>query len=117
MHHRTVATGFSGSVETQYVNTMNNRHPVPFVGAVGVVLATQSIKCFSSVEAWRGNGIGDGTKERLIAALSLGASRHRTYCEDNLAPGPLLEHAIPSGAFTMDTSSKLWWCILMMKSI
>ena len=102
MYHKSVSTGFAGNVETQFINALNNRYPTPFVGSTDVVLATQRIKAFESLDTWRGNGMGDGTKERLIEALRLGAARHRTYCEDNLPAGELREHAIRSGEFTME---------------
>ena len=102
MYHKSVSTGFAGNVEAQFINALHNRYPTPFVGSTDVVLATQRIKAFESVDTWRGNGMGDGTKERLIEALRLRVARHRTYCEDNLPAGELREHAIRSGEFTME---------------
>ena len=72
------------------------------MGSVDIILPTDRIKIFNSIAAWRGNGIGDGLKERLISSLRLAVARHRTYCEDNLPSGSYREHALRSSAFTLD---------------
>ena len=100
--HRSMATGFTSSIETQYVNSMRNRYPIPFVGAATSVSATHSLKMFDSVEDWRGHGIGDGTKDRLLQFLRLGITSHRTYVLDNVPQGPLRDHALKSAEYTLD---------------
>ncbi len=47
--HKSMATGFSNNVETQYVNSMHNRYPVPFVGSLSVITSTQLLKMFESL--------------------------------------------------------------------
>ena len=81
---------------------MQNKYPVPFVGTVETVLATDTIKCFRNLQAWQGNGLGDGIKERLVSALRVGIARHKRYCLDNLPRGILRDHAIKSGKFSLD---------------
>jgi hypothetical protein len=104
MKHRATATGLgtSTNVEAHYTTTMQNKYPVPFVGTVETVLATDTIKCFSDLKAWQGNGLGDGIKERLVSALRVGIARHKRYCLDNLPRGILQDHAIKSGEFSLD---------------
>ena len=101
-YHRSVSTGFTNNLETKYANSMNNRYPVPFVGSAELILSTQIIKMFESLDAWKGSGMGDGNKERLVESMRMGVSRHRTYCMDNLLAGPLREHALKSAEFTLD---------------
>ena len=101
-YHKSVSTGFTNNLETQYANSMNNRYPVPFVGSAEVISTTQTIKMFESYEAWRGNGMGDGSQERLLESLRMGVNRHRTYCRDNMPAGELRDHAIRSAEFTLD---------------
>ena len=102
MKHRATATGLGTNVEAQYITTMQNKYPVPFVGAVETVLATDTIKCFQDLKTWQGNGLGDGGKERLVSALRVGIARHKRYCLDNLPKGVLRDHAIKSGEFSLD---------------
>jgi hypothetical protein len=100
--HRSMATGFINGIETQYVNSMRNRYPTPFVGSATAVSATQTLKMFDSVDDWRGHGIGDGTKDRLLQFLRLGVTSHRTYVLDNVPMGPLRDHALKSAEYTLD---------------
>ena len=101
-YHRSTSSGFKSTLEPHYATTFANRYPKAFVGAVDIILPTDRIKIFNSIAAWRGNGIGDGLKERLISSLRLAVARHRTYCEDNLPSGSYREHALRSSAFTLD---------------
>ena len=75
---------------------------MPFVGAAEVISTTQTIKMFESYKAWRGNGLGDSSRERLFESLRMGVNRHRIYCSDNLPAGELRDHAIRSAEFTLD---------------
>ena len=102
LHHRSVGTGIGTTHKAQYASSMHNCYPVPFVGTVDIVLSTQVIKCFAGLDIWRGNGLGDGTKERLINALRIGIAQHRTYCKDNLRSGTIQDHAIKTGEVTLD---------------
>ena len=67
-----------------------------------MILSTNSIKMFKSLDVWRGNGIGDGIKEHLLSSLYLAVDCHHQYYEDNLPSGPLCSHAIRSGKYTID---------------
>ena len=100
-YHRSTSSGFKSTLEPHYATTFANRYPKAFVGSVDMILPTDRIKIFSSIASWRGNGIGDGLKERLISSLRLAVARHRTYCEDNLPSGTFREHAIQSSTFTL----------------
>ena len=104
MKHRATATGLGNNVEAQYTTTitMQNKYPVPFVGTVETVLATDTIKFFRDLQAWQGNGLGDGIKKHLVSALCVGIARHKRYCLDNLPRGILRDHAIKSGEFSLD---------------
>ena len=97
-----MATGFANNIETQYVNSMHNRYPVPFVGTSSVITSTQLLKMFESLATWWGNGIGDGTKERMLQFLRLGVQSHRTYVMDNVPPGLLRDHALKSADYSLD---------------
>ena len=46
MKHCATATGLGTNVEAHYTTIMQNKYPVPFVGTVKTVLATDTIKCF-----------------------------------------------------------------------
>ena len=102
MQQRSMASGYTNMLETQYASAMTNRYPTSLVGAVKGVLPRDTIEAFKSLEGWRGNGMGDGNKERLLVALRQGVDRHRVYCMDNLPPGPYREHALRSGQATSD---------------
>jgi len=95
-YHRSHSSGFKSTLEPHYAATFSNRYPKVFVGSVDMLLPTDRIKIFQSVAVWRGNGIGDGVKERLLSSLRLAVQRHRQYCEDNLPSGTFREHAIRS---------------------
>ena len=103
-----MATGFVNTVETDYVSALYNRYPRAYVGKTETILPQQVIKCFSSIETWRGTGIGDGIKETLRDALVLAQARHRQYCEDNLAEGELRELAIRTGETTVAFTTALF---------
>ena len=81
---------------------MQNRYPVAFVGSADIILSTQIIKMFETIEAWKGNGIGDGIKERMLSSLRLALSIHRTYCTNSMPAGKLCEMAIRTASYTMD---------------
>jgi hypothetical protein len=67
-----------------------------------LVTSTQTFKVFEKLLLWRGGGVGDGVKERLVASLRMAVERQRVYCEDNLPAGVLRDHAIRSAEFTRD---------------
>ena len=102
MQQRSIASGFTNMLETHYASTMMNRYLMPLVGPVRGGLPRDTIEVFSLLEAWRGNGMGDGNKERLLIVLCQGVDRHRQYCIDNLPPGGYREHALRSGQVTND---------------
>ena len=101
-HHRAQGSGFKNTLEPHYATTFANRYPKAFVGTVDMVMPTDKIKIFSSIATWRGNGIGDGMKERLLSAGRLATLRHRQYVEDNLASGTYRDHCIRSADYTFD---------------
>ena len=97
-----MSTGFVNTAEAKYANTFNNRYPIVFVGKAEMILSTQVIKIFESVEAWRGNGIGDENKEWLLSAVRLGIRVYCQYCMENMGAGSYRSGAIRSGEFTLD---------------
>ena len=102
MQQRSMASGYTNMLETQYAIAMTNRYPTSLVGSVKGVLPRDTIEVFDSLAGWRGNGMGDGNKERLLVALRQGMDRHRVYCMDNLPPGQYRDHALRSGQATND---------------
>lgn len=99
-HHRSLATGFTNSLESEYASTFRNPYPPAFVGSSTTVLPTQVIHIFKCRETWRGRGVGDGAREHLLASLRLSVQRQKRYCEDNLQAGIVRETAIQTGAYT-----------------
>ncbi len=59
------------------------------MGKVDLILSSQTIKMLELVDAWRGNGMGDGFKERLLDKLQYAVQSHASYCEDYLPDGPV----------------------------
>jgi len=99
--HKSTAIGLRGNLEASYAASFANRYPKEFVGDKKIILPSEVIAMFSSIEAYRGLGIGDGLRERMLNSLRLALQRHRTYCDDNLPSGTLREHAIRSGEITV----------------
>lgn len=79
---------------------MTTRYPRAFVGKVDTILSAQTIKMLESVDAWRGNGMGDGFKERLLDQIQHAVRSHTNYCEDYLPDGPLRQAALRSAQVT-----------------
>ena len=98
--HRAQSVGFKASPDTLYAHSMTTRYPRVFVGKVDTILSSQTIKMLESVDAWRGNGMGDGFKERLLDQLQYAVQSHASYCEDYLPDGPLRQAALRSAQVT-----------------
>ena len=101
-HQKSVSAGFASILDSKYIDTMNNRYPVAFIGPADIILSTQIIKMFESIEACKGNRIGYGIKERMLLSLRLTLSIHHTYCNDYIPAGSLRDMAIYSASYTMD---------------
>lgn len=96
--HRSKATGFMNTLETDYAGTFQNPFPTMFVGTKTTeVSPTKKIQLFASLEDWRGTGMSDGTKERMLQCLHQAVERHGQYCVDVFPEGILRETATRSG--------------------
>ena len=99
---RQKSVGLDNKVEVEFSHSMSTRYPAAFVGKAELITSTQTFKIFDKLVLWRGGGVGDGVKERLLDSLRMGVERQRVYCEDNLPAGVLRDHAIRSAEFTRD---------------
>ena len=98
--HRSKLIGFMASADTLYAHSMTTRYPRVFVGKVESILSSHTIKMLESVETWRGNGMGDGSKETLLDRLRFAVASHASYCEDYLPEGPLRQAALQTAQDT-----------------
>ncbi len=98
--HRSQSVGFKASPDTLYAHSMTTRYPRVFVGKVDAILSSQTIKMLESVDAWRGNGMGDGFKERLLDQLQYAVQSHASYCDDYLPDGPVRQAALRTAQVT-----------------
>ncbi len=98
--HRSQSVGFKASPDTLYAHSMTTRYPRVFVGKVDSILSSQTTKMLESVDAWRGNGMGDGFKERLLDQLQYAVQSHSSYCEDYLPDGPVRQAALRTAQVT-----------------
>lgn len=96
------SVGLDNKVEVEYSHSMSTRYPAAFVGKAELITATQTFKIFEKLVLWRGGGVGDGIKERLLDSLRMAVERQRVYCEDTIPSGSLRNHAIRSAEFTRD---------------
>ena len=93
--------GFKGGrYEATYTHSMGMKYPAQFVGKEKIT-STTTIKMLESNELWRGNGMGDGYKATLTKALEGAVERHRTYCNDQLPAGVVLEMALKTAERTL----------------
>ena len=98
--HRSQSVGFKASPDTLYAHSMTTRYPRAFVGKVDTIRSADTIKMLASVDDWRGNGMGDGWKERLLDQLQHAVQSHAAYCEDYLPDGPVRQAALRSAQVT-----------------
>lgn len=98
--HRSQSIGFKASPDTLYAHSMTTRYPKAFVGKVDTIRSADTIKMLASVDDWRGNGMGDGFKERLLNQLQHAVQSHAAYCEDYLPDGPLRQAALRTAQVT-----------------
>lgn len=92
--HRSKAVGHKNIFKSQLASYFENGYPPAFVSNTASILSTTTIQCFTTYDAWRGNGIGDGNKERLLEVLHGAMAIHARYCQDNIPAGPLCELAL-----------------------
>ena len=98
--HRSQSIGFKASPDTLYAHSMTTRYPKAFVGKIDTIRSADTIKMLASVDDWRGNGMGDGFKERLLDQLQHAVQSHAAYCEDYLPDGPLRQAALRTAQVT-----------------
>ena len=79
---------------------MTTRYPKAFVGKIDIIRSADTIKMLASVDDWRGNGMGDGYKERLLDQLQHAVQSHTAYCEDYLPDGPVRQAALRTAQVT-----------------
>ena len=98
--HRSQSVGFKASPDTLYAHSMTTRYPKAFVGKVDTIRSSDTIKMLASMDDWRGNGMGDGFKERLLDQLQHAVQSHAAYCEDYLPDGPVRQAALRTAQVT-----------------
>lgn len=98
--HRSQLIGFKASPDTLYAHSMTTRYPKAFVGKVDTIRSADTIKMLASVDDWRGNGMGDRFKERLLDQLQHAVQSHAAYCEDYLPDGPVRQAALRTAQVT-----------------
>lgn len=93
--------GLKGALETTYAHSMTVRYPPHLFGSkVEHVNSNQKIKILDEIRTWRGNGRGDGHRERLYKDLRMALKAHARYCRDFLPSGPIQDAAIRTGEAT-----------------
>ena len=99
--HKAKNIGFKQG-EADHVTSYGHRCPSAFVGSGdgSTVLSTTIIKMFEKWENWKGNGTGDGVKERLTQAMNLAVERHEVYVQSSGLPAELKEMALKTAELT-----------------
>jgi hypothetical protein len=108
--HCSKAIGLNGrSYDMGYAFSMTSRYPTLFVRSNKKnITSTTTIKMLESFDAWRGNNIGNSTKERLEDTLQIAIKRHQQYCNNHLTNGELKTMALK----TVDTT-RIFWAALV----
>jgi hypothetical protein len=104
--HKAKNIGFKQG-EADHVTSYGHRCPQAFVGPSSdgsSVLSTTIIKMFEKWENWKGNGTGDGVKERLTQAMNLAVERHEVYVQASGLTAELKEMALK----TAELSRSFW---------
>jgi hypothetical protein len=106
--HKAKNIGFKQG-EANHVTSYGHRCPSAFVGSGdgSTVLSTTIIKMFAQWESWKGNGTGDGVKERLTQAMNLAVERHEVYVQSSGLPAELKEMALKTAELTRSFWSAL----------
>jgi hypothetical protein len=103
------SVGYTHALDAKYAYSMGVRYPSAFAGSDKEdITSTSTIKMLKSIVTWRGNGLGDGYKEKLTESMTQAIRSHKKYCDDFVPKGWLREHALWSGQYTQ-TSGKCYW--------
>jgi hypothetical protein len=76
--HRNKSVGLKQG-EANHVTSFSHRCPAAFAGNNrdgSAILSTTTLPIFEKWENWKGNGTGDGVKERLTQAIHRAVERH-----------------------------------------
>jgi hypothetical protein len=104
--HKAKNIGFKQG-EADQVTSFGHRCPPAFVVSTSdgsTMLSTTIIKMFEKWENWKGNGTGDGVKERLTQAMNLAVERHEVYVQASGLTAELKEMALK----TAELSRSFW---------
>jgi hypothetical protein len=97
----TKSVGFTHALDAKHAYSTGVQYPSPFAGTNKENLTSSlTIKMLKTIAAWRGNGLGDGYKEKLIEAVTQAIHGHKKYCKDFVPKGWLRDHALRSGQYT-----------------
>ena len=95
------SVGYTHALDAKYAYSMGVRYPSAFAGSDKEdITSTSTIKMLKSIVTWRGNGLGDGYKEKLTESMTQAIRSHKKYCDDFVPKGWLREHALRSGQYT-----------------
>jgi hypothetical protein len=101
-------SAFTHALDAKHTYSMEVQYPSPFAGTDKEDLTSLStIKMLKTIAAWRGNGLGDGYKEKLTEGVTQAIHGHKKYCKDFVPKGWLRDHALRSGQYT-----QYFWQIL-----
>ncbi len=74
--------GYKHNVDAKSVHSMSVQYPAAFSGTKKeAILTTTTIAMLKSIVALRGNGMGDGIKDRLTTQMHTSVEKHACYCE------------------------------------
>ena len=89
--------------EANHVTSFSHRCPAAFAGNNrdgSAILSTTTVPIFEKWDNWKGNGSGDGVKERLTQAIHRAVERHELYVQATGLPDELKELARKTAELT-----------------
>ena len=107
--HRNKSVGLKQG-EANHVTSFSHRCPAAFAGNNrdgSAILSTTTLPIFEKWENWKGNGTGDGVKERLTQAIHRAVERHEIYVQATGLPDELKELARKTAELT-----RMFWIAL-----
>ncbi len=106
--HQSKSIGLKGGgVKAPYLHSMKTSIPAEFAGLTNKTQITNltTIKMLESMDAWKGNGLGEsGVKVWLNATMAIAMWRHCQYCDKAFPDRELKELALKTAEAT-----KVFW--------
>jgi hypothetical protein len=94
------AIGFSSTIDAKHAFTVSILYPLVLASSEKTRISVNAVlNALKSLEVWRG-GTGDGSKERLMVAMTQAVHAHKKYCKDHVPAGWLRDHALRSRQYT-----------------